>query len=104
MWSLDGDAHSVQLYSDVSAEWVSGECRDCLAGAWRTPVANRSVGNRDDIAQWDYSVISGKSQSSDDSNLNDRRGIEVELEERGWPPHRVYGTKSERTHLTMLLS
>lgn len=75
----------------------------CLKRVCGIPIANDSLGNRGDIAQWDYSVIPGKAQSSDDSNLNDRRGIDVELEERDWPPPRVYGTKSGRTHLTILL-
>jgi len=57
-------------------------------------MANTLIGNHGDIAQWDYSTISGKSQTNDDNNLNDR-GIEVELEERDWPDHRLYGTKSE---------
>ncbi|KAI9927911.1 hypothetical protein AWENTII_012429 [Aspergillus wentii] len=37
--SLDGKSHDVQLYSDISAEWVSGD--------------------RNAVAQWDYGVTDG---------------------------------------------
>ncbi|KAJ5233992.1 uncharacterized protein N7469_005758 [Penicillium citrinum] len=37
--SLDGDDHDVQVYTDISAEWVSG--------------------NRNSIAQWDYGTTDG---------------------------------------------
>ncbi|KAL1998449.1 hypothetical protein VTN02DRAFT_6160 [Thermoascus thermophilus] len=36
VWSMDGKSHDVQLYADISAEWVSG--------------------NRSNVAQWDYGV------------------------------------------------
>lgn len=42
--STDGKTHSVQLYSDISAEWVSGD--------------------RGAKAQWDYGVIQGVTQPS----------------------------------------
>jgi hypothetical protein len=30
-FSMDGAAHTVELYTDISAEWVSGTCLDVLS-------------------------------------------------------------------------
>lgn len=39
--STDGAAHSVQIYSDISAEWVSGD--NSLVANWSTSVTSNVI-------------------------------------------------------------
>ena len=54
--STDGDAHDVKLYTDISAEWVSGD--NNLAVNWTTTVSDNIIIHQSQLLeQWPFSEI-----------------------------------------------
>ena len=54
--STDGNAHSVQVYADISAEWVSGD--DSLTANWTTTTGSLLTHQVQLESQIDFSEIS----------------------------------------------
>lgn len=59
--STDGAAHSVQVYSDISAEWVSGD--NSLTANWTTTTSNGTITHQVQLArQAPFSEINDHTQ------------------------------------------
>ena len=54
--TTDGNAHSVQVYADISAEWVSGD--DSLTANWTTTTGSLLTHQVQLESQIDFSEIS----------------------------------------------
>ncbi|KAJ3791208.1 DUF1793-domain-containing protein [Lentinula aff. detonsa] len=50
--SIDGQAHDVQVYSDISAEWISGNRN--LVATWQTTQTSKSVYHRAQLQSPEY--------------------------------------------------
>ena len=59
--STDGDAHDVKIYTDISAEWVSGD--NNLVVNWTTTVSDNIVTHQSQLLeQWPFSEINDRIQ------------------------------------------
>lgn len=59
--STDGDIHNVKLYTDISAEWVSGD--NNLVVNWTTTVSDNIITHRTQLLEQElYSEINDRIQ------------------------------------------